>query len=73
MGGGFSWVTLDDHCPEMTGKPEWNADLTACTVSVSLKPKTSYRLGLNSDQAVNFVSASGVPLDPVEWTFTSGD
>lgn len=72
MGGGFSWVTLDEHFPETTDKPQWNEDHTVCTLPVSLKPDTSYRLSLNSGRHINFQSASGVPLDPVVWTFSTG-
>jgi hypothetical protein len=73
MGGGFSWTKAGGITPEMAGKPEWNAEMTACTVPVTLKPKTTYTLGLNSTWVVNFQSASGVPLDPVVWTFSTGD
>ncbi len=71
MGGGFSWVTLDEHFPDTTDKPQWNDDHTVCTLPVSLKPNTSYRLSLNSGRHINFQSASGVPLDPVVWTFST--
>lgn len=72
MGGGFSWVTLDEHFPETTDKPQWNDDHTVCTLPVSLKPDASYHLSLNSGRHINFQSASGVPLDPVEWSFSTG-
>lgn len=42
-----------------------------CVLSVRLKPDWSYRLGLNSPSHINFQSIGGVPLEPVEWTFTT--
>jgi hypothetical protein len=72
MGGGCSWVTLDDRFPGTTGSPAWNEDHTVCTLPVSLKPNVSYRLSLNSARHINFQSASGVPLEPIEWTFSTG-
>ncbi len=73
MGGGFSWVTLDDRFPETTDKPQWNDDHTVCTLPVSLKSNASYHLNLNSGRHINFQSASGVPLEPVEWSFSTGE
>lgn len=72
MGGGFSWVTLDERFPETTDKPQWNDDHTVCTLPVSLKPDASYHLSLNSGRHINFQSAFGVPLEPVEWSFSTG-
>ena len=72
MGGGFSWVTLDDRYPETTGSPSWNEDKTVCTLPVRLKSNSSYRLSLNSGRHINFQSAAGVPLEPVEWAFSTG-
>jgi hypothetical protein len=39
---------------------------------VALEPNKEYRIGLNSFSHNNFRSASGVPLEPVEWKFTTG-
>jgi beta-lactamase regulating signal transducer with metallopeptidase domain len=72
MGGGFSWVTLDENYPETTGGPSWNDDHTVCTLPVSLKPNASYHVSLNSGRHINFQSASGVPLEPIDWTFSTG-
>jgi hypothetical protein len=71
MGGGFSWVTIDDHYPPTTGGASWNEDHTVCTMPVALAPGTLYRLSLNAPGYTNFNSESGVPLDPVVWEFTT--
>ena len=73
MGGGFSWTGGGDSYPETTGPPQWNEDKTVCTIPVKLKPKWTYRLGLNSKHAVNFQSAYGIPLEPVAYTITTGE
>ncbi len=73
MGPGFSWVTMDDRFPETTGRPEWNEDRTACTIPVKLQPNSTCRLGLNSPRHINFQSASGLPLEPIVWTFTTAE
>jgi hypothetical protein len=40
---------------------------------VKLKPNWEYRLGLNSFSHKNFQSAHGVPLEPVVYTFSTGE
>lgn len=71
MGPGFSWTKTDGVQPEGTGKPEWNADNTVCTLPVKLQPGTAYSIGINHPFANNFQSAHGVPLAPILWTFTT--
>jgi hypothetical protein len=71
MSEGFSWTKTDGTQPEGTGKPEWNADRTVCTLPVTLQGATVYSIGLNHPFANNFQSAAGVPLEPVVWTFTT--
>jgi hypothetical protein len=39
---------------------------------VRLEPNHQYRLGLNSPSHNNFQSAASVPLDPVIYTFQTG-
>jgi beta-lactamase regulating signal transducer with metallopeptidase domain len=72
MGGGFSWTGSGEAYPESTDKPAWSEDGKTCTMPVRLKPNWNYRLGLNSPSHINFQSEAGVPLQPVEWTFTTG-
>ncbi len=71
MGGGFSWTKTDGTQPEGAGKPVWSEDGLVCTAPVTLKPGTTYSIGLNAAFANNFQSAHGVPLDPIVWTFTT--
>ena len=73
MGGGCSWTGGGENFPEGTDAPQWNADMKTCTMPVKLKPHWNYRLGLNSESAINFQSAHGVPLEPVVWQFSTGD
>jgi len=73
MGGGMSWTHAfgRDKLPEGTGKPEWNADKTVCSVPVKLEPGREYALQLNAAHAINFQSEWGVPLEPVPWRFAT--
>lgn len=72
MDGGFSWTGGGLEYPETTGTPAWSADRRTCTLPVRLRPNHSYRLGLNSPSHRNFKSADGVALEPVVWTFATG-
>lgn len=71
MGGGRSWTGRRPSFPETTSAPTWNDDMTVARLPVKLEAGTTYSLGLNAPFANNFQSASGVPLEPVEWTFTT--
>jgi beta-lactamase regulating signal transducer with metallopeptidase domain len=71
MGRGLSWV---GGGPEFPKTPEgkkayWTEDQKTCVLPVQLEPGRNYRLGLNSQRFMNFQSASGVPLDPVSYSF----
>lgn len=74
MGGGFSWTGGGDAYPQLKegAKPHWTEDGRTCVLPVKLAPNHAYRLGLNSPSHKNFKSASGVPLDPVVYTFKTG-
>jgi len=75
MGGGFSWCGGGPDFPTIPDgkKPAWLEGNKTCVLPVSLKPGTSYRLGLNAPSAKNFQSAGGVPLEPVVYTFRTKD
>ena len=74
MRGGFSWTGGGPSFPpgREGQKPSWTSDKRTCVLPVSLQPNTSYRVGLNSPSHKNFKSESGVPLDPVVYTFSTG-
>lgn len=71
MKNGFSWTGGGPAYPETPAgkKPFWTEDQKTCVLPVELKPGAEYRLGLNSPSHKNFQSATGVPLDPVTYTF----
>ncbi|MEO1497609.1 MAG: M56 family metallopeptidase [Planctomycetota bacterium] len=72
MGGGMSWVRAAGRFPgSKNGRAEWSKDGRSCTLPVDLEPGATYRLSLNGSHYVNFQSKWGVPLEPVEWTFTT--
>jgi hypothetical protein len=74
MGGGFSWTGGGPDypaAPEGQG-PRWTEDQRTCIRPVRLEPNHQYRLGLNSPSHKNFQSAAGVPLDPVIYSFRTG-
>ena len=74
MAGGFSWTGGGtDYPPAPEGQgPRWTEDQRTCIRPVRLEPNRQYRLGLNSRSHKNFQSAAGVPLDPVIYTFRTG-
>ena len=69
----YSWTGNGGSYPDAgAGGVHWLTDRT-CVLPVSLKPEHQYCLGINSAVAANFQSASGgVPADPVEYTFKTG-
>ncbi|HEY5909480.1 MAG TPA: Ig-like domain-containing protein [Verrucomicrobiae bacterium] len=71
MSGGCSWTGGGPQFPTIPEgkKPYWTEDKKTCVLPVSLQPAWEYRLGLNSVSFKNFRSASGVPLDPVGYSF----
>jgi hypothetical protein len=71
MGESSSWTGGGDQFPKIPQgkKASWTKDHKTCILPVELKPDWEYRLGLNSPSYKNFTSASGIPLEPVEYTF----
>ena len=71
MGEGASWTGGGEDYPKTPEgkKMSWTKDHKTCIMPVELKPDWEYRLGLNSPSYKNFTSASGIPLEPVEYTF----
>jgi hypothetical protein len=70
MAGGFSWTGGGPTYPKTTGRPRW-VDARTCVLPVALEPGHSYQLGINSPSHRNFKSASGVPVVPVRWRFST--
>lgn len=71
MDEGFSWTGGGSEFPTIPEgrRPYWTKDHKTAVLPVTLKPGSSYRLGLNSVSFKNFRSAAGVPLEPVAYTF----
>lgn len=71
MKGGFSWTGGGTQFPTLVDgkRPYWTDDRLTCVLPVELEPGKEYRLGLNSRSARNFQSESGVPSEPVIYTF----
>lgn len=69
MGGGCSWTKAGGEFPETTGKVSWSEDKQTCTLPVKLEAGKTYRVGINSANAINFQSESGVPVEPEVWEF----
>jgi hypothetical protein len=71
MGDGMSWTGGGEHYPKTPEgkKASWSKDHKTCTLPVELKPDWEYSLGLNSPSFKNFTGVSGIPLDPVAYTF----
>jgi hypothetical protein len=73
MAGGFSWTGGGPQFPTVPNgkRPYWSEDRKTCVLPVSVKPGSAYRLGLNSPSHKNFQSEGGIPLEPVEYTFST--
>ena len=70
--GSWSMVGGGPNFPAIVGKPSYDVTRTVWTVSVKLKPGSSYRFMLNSDRFKAFKSQGGAPLKPVVVTFKTG-
>lgn len=68
----WSIVGGGPNFPEITASPSYDSDRKVLTVPVRLKPEWDYVLWLNRNQFQNFISAEGVPLEPVEVRFSTG-
>lgn len=71
MAGGFSWTGGGPKFPKTTGRPHWTDDHKTCILPVQLNADSDYRLGLNSPSFKNFRSKWGIPLNPVEYRFST--
>jgi Bacterial Ig-like domain len=76
MGGGMSWCTMSEDGADFPKGPEgkrayWTDDKKTCVLPVELKPGLTYRISLNAPGYNNFQNAGGVPLEPVQYTFTT--
>jgi beta-lactamase regulating signal transducer with metallopeptidase domain len=76
MGGGMSWCTVSDDGADFPKgrdgtRAYWTEDKKTCVLPVELKPGMTYRISLNAPGYNNFQSAGGVPLEPVQYTFTT--
>ena len=69
--GSWSVVGGGPHFPETMGPPSYDDERRVFSLPVKLKPGWTYRFMLNSDHFTSFRSADGVPLKPVDVTFTT--
>ncbi len=74
MKPGFSFCGGGEEFPESPkGKgPFWASDKKTCIMPVRLKPRHTYRMGLNSIRFRSFESEEGLPLRPEEYSFSTG-
>ncbi len=78
MGRGCSWCSAGDDGSDFPKGREgkaayWLDDQKTCVLPVALEPGKAYRLSLNSPWHINFQSLSGVPLEPVDYTFRTAN
>ncbi len=75
MATSFSWTGGGQEFPGIPEgkKPYWTTDKKTCVLPVELKPGSNYRVGLNSPSHKGFQSASGLPLEPVAYTFRTSN
>jgi hypothetical protein len=67
--GSHSFCGGGDTFPKFASPPKWEDDRVV--VEVELQPDREYHIGLNAPSFRSFRSADGVPLAPVQWTFTT--
>ncbi|QEG37622.1 Ig-like domain-containing protein [Bythopirellula goksoeyrii] len=75
MSKGMSWMGGGDKFPELPEgkKAKWSSNGKTCILPVILKPNHEYQLGINSRSHINFQSKSGVPVEPVAYSFKTGE
>ena len=73
MGEGMSWTGGGETFPKLTPGQSavWSKDKKQCTLPVKLERGRTYRLGINSLHHQNFQSEWGVPVAPVEYSFST--
>jgi serine/threonine protein kinase len=71
MRGGYAWCTSDESHYPTAGGAHWTEDHETCILPVTLKPGWDYRIELNAPSFEGFQSKAGIPLDPVQYTFTT--
>ncbi len=59
----YSYVSLGNNFPEVTGNPRWT-DANTCVLPVSLRPNTDYWLYVNSQDNYGFQNREGEPATP---------
>ena len=61
----YSWAQVSiETFPQIVVKPRFMADKRTCVVDVSLQPKKTYVIWLNSEKYRNFKDADGKPAVP---------
>lgn len=71
LDGSWSVIKSNEAFPAVTGKVSYDRKREVLTIPIRLRPGTRYRFFLNSATATGFRSKGGVPLAPVEVTFTT--
>jgi hypothetical protein len=71
MSGGMSWCNPSGAFPESTGQPPKWIDKRTCVLPVALQSGKNYVLSINLPGYTNFKSATGVPVVPVRYTFST--
>ena len=67
---GYSWTGGGEMFPKTPSAPKW-IDSRTCVLPVDLESGKQYRLGINAPSFKNFRSASGVPVVPVLYSFST--
>lgn len=67
----WSVVGSPPDVPKITGTPRYDGSLKQLTLTVTLEPGRTYRIGLNDATRKGFASAEGLALEPYVWTFTT--
>lgn len=68
---GWAWVIENPSTAPEVGASSWDAENRTNTVQVRLEPGRSYVVWVNSPQYSYFRDLSGVPAEPVRWTFST--
>ena len=70
----WSWTKWgEEHFPELTGQPGFDADRRTCALPVKLQPGKVYATWINSDHHKNFTDTGGRPAVPYLLIFQTSE
>jgi hypothetical protein len=69
----WSWVQMDNHFPNTTGKPYYDSVRKTCSLPVKLEPGNAYLVAFNVKPYIGFVNSQGIAARPYVLVFATKD